>query len=98
MCERDLMDGDLLRVESAQDFEERRAAIRGVRAHALVENRCPSHTGGRPRDLEGPDSALLERLVAGNPDGDDVRTRRGLHLGGTPPGAELTRLDHRDPP
>src|SRR5438128_535402 len=58
MCERDLMDGDLLRVESAQDFEERRAAIRGVRAHALVENRCPTHAGDRPRDLEGPVAAF----------------------------------------
>src|SRR6058998_3289382 len=87
MCERDLMDGDLLRVESAQDFEERRAAIRGVRAHALVENRCPTHAGDRPRDLEGPVPALLERLVAGNPDGDDVRTDRDLMNG------DLRRLD-----
>src|SRR6059058_3938253 len=96
MCERDLMDGDLLRVESAQDFEERRAAIRGVRAHALVENRCPTHTGDRQRDLEGPVSALLERLVAGNPDGDDVRTDRGLQLRGTSLGDDLTQVDDRD--
>src|SRR3989475_11456950 len=97
MCERDLMDGDLLRVESAQDFEERRAAIRGVRAHALVENRCPTHAGDRPRDLEGPVPALLERLVAGNPDGNDVRTDRGLQLRGTSLGDDLTQVDDRDP-
>src|SRR6266849_790324 len=51
MCKRDLVDGDLLRVESAQDFEERPAAVRGVRAHALVEDRCPTHTRNRALEI-----------------------------------------------
>src|SRR5207249_2258260 len=67
VCERDLMDGDLLRVESAQDLEERRAPVRRVGAHALVEDRCAAHAGDRPRDLESPIPTLLERLVAGLP-------------------------------
>src|SRR6266849_5663318 len=51
MCTRDLVDGDLLRVESAQDFEERPAAVRGVRAHALVEDRCATHTRNRALEI-----------------------------------------------
>src|SRR5437899_9579435 len=86
MRERDLMDGDLLRVESAQDLQERPAAVGRVGGDALVENRCAAHTGDRPRDLESPAPALLERLVAGDPDRDDVRADRGLQLRGTPLG------------
>src|SRR5437870_12264257 len=91
MCERDLVDGNLLRVESAQDFEERRAAIRGVRAHALVEDRCTTHTGDRPCDLESTVPTLCERLVASDPDRDDVRADRGLQLRGTPFGDNLAQ-------
>src|SRR3989442_1607829 len=95
MCERDLVDGNLLRVESAQDFEERRAAIRGVGAHALVEDRCTTHTGDRPCDIETTGPALCERLVASDPDRDDVRADRGLQLRGTPFADNLAQVDDR---
>src|SRR5438093_2496930 len=48
MRERDLMDGDLLRVESPQDLEERPAPVGRVGGHAFVEHRCAAHTGNRP--------------------------------------------------
>src|SRR6266705_2328039 len=96
MCERDLMDGDLLRVKSAQDFEERPAAVRGVRAHAFVEDRGASDTGDRAGDFESPGPTLFERLVAGDPDCDDVRADRGLQLRGTSLGDDLAQVDNRD--
>src|SRR5438552_1395108 len=96
MCERDLTNGDLLRVKSAQDFEERPAAVRGVRAHAFVEDRSASDTGDRAGDFESPGPTLLERLVAGNPDRDDVRADRGLQLRGTSFGDDLAQVDNRD--
>src|SRR5437667_4444862 len=96
MRERDLMDGDLLRVESPQDLEERRAAVRGMGAHALIEDRCATHAGDGPRDLEGPAPTLLERLVAGDSDRDDIRADRGLQLPGTPFGDDLSQVDDRD--
>src|SRR5437867_9757682 len=76
MSERDLMNGDLLRVKSAQDFEKRPAAVRGVRTDAFVEDRGASDTGDRAGDFESPGPTLLERLVAGNPDRDDVQIGR----------------------
>src|SRR5881296_200238 len=97
MCERDLMNGNLLCVKSAQDFEERPAAVRGVRAHAFVEDRRATHTGDRAGDFESPGPTLLERLVAGNPDRDDVRADRGLQLRGTSFGHDLAQVDDRDP-
>src|SRR5437870_12615955 len=96
MCERDLVDGDLLRVESAQDLEERRAPIRRVGAHAFVEDRCTTHTGNRPCDLESTVPTLCERLVAGDPDRDDVRADRGLQLRRTSLGDNLAQVDDRD--
>src|SRR5438552_17032715 len=96
MCERDLVDGNLLRVQSAQDLEEGPAAIRGVRAHAFVEDRRAAHTGDRARDFESAVAALFERLVAGDPDRDDVRADRGLQLRGTSLGDDLPQVDNRD--
>src|SRR2546422_7665772 len=96
MRERDLMDGDLLRVESPQDLEQRPAAVGRVGGHALVEDRCAAHAGDGPRDLEGPAPTLLERLVAGDPDRDDVRADRGLQLRGTSLGDDLAQVDDRD--
>src|SRR2546427_2613064 len=96
MSERDLMNGDLLRVKSAQDFEKRPAAVRGVRADAFVEDRGASDTGDRARDFESPGPTLFERLVASDPDRDDVRADRGLQLRGTSLGDNLAQVDDRD--
>src|SRR2546428_7463977 len=93
MCERDLMNGNLLCVKSAQDFEERPAAVRGVRAHAFVEDRRATHTGDRARDFESPVATLLERLVASDPDRDDVRADRGLQLRRTSLADDCTKFD-----
>src|SRR5712691_12674600 len=68
--ERDLMDRDLLRIEPAQDLEQGRAAVGGVGAHALVEDRRPTHAGHHPGDLKSPIPALLERLISRDADGD----------------------------
>src|SRR5438093_10840174 len=96
VCERDLMDGDLLRVESAQDLEERRAPVRRVGAHALVEDSCAAHARDRPCDLESPIPTSLERLVPGNPDRDDVLADRGLPLRGTSLRDDLAQVDNPD--
>src|SRR5438876_6985326 len=96
MRERDLMNGDLLRVESAQDFEERPAPVRGVRAHAFVEDCGASDTGDRTGDFESPGPTLFERLVAGDPDCDNVRADRSLQFRGTSLGDDLAQVDNRD--
>src|SRR3989441_8888806 len=96
MCECDLMDGDLLRVGSPQDLEQRRAAVGRVGGHALVEDRCATHPGDGPRDLERPAPTLLERLVARDPDRDDIGADRGFQLRGTSLGDDLAQVDDRD--
>src|SRR5438552_3827938 len=62
--ERDLMDGDLLRVESPQALQHPPAAVGRVRRQPLRAARSAAPAGDRPRQLAGPRPTVCARLAA----------------------------------